>query len=109
MDGRTPGEPVDMNAGKSKRPQATVRIVAYAISSMFVWTHCCFAVAVVSRRGWNAVEARDRTEMKNPAQTVIVHHTALRYCAHPRDSVSQLAHIQHMHMQERAFDDIGYK
>ncbi|XP_016329903.1 peptidoglycan-recognition protein SC2-like isoform X1 [Sinocyclocheilus anshuiensis] len=79
MDGHAPGEPVDMNA-----------------------------VAVVSRRGWNAVEARDRTEMKNPAQTVIVHHTALRYCAHPPDSVSQLAHIQHMHMQERGFDDIGY-
>uniref|UniRef100_A0A8C1VZ26 Peptidoglycan recognition protein 5 n=1 Tax=Cyprinus carpio TaxID=7962 RepID=A0A8C1VZ26_CYPCA len=79
MDGHTPGEPVDMNA-----------------------------VAVVSRRGWNAVEARDRTEMKNPAQTVIVHHTALLYCAHPRDSVSELAHIQHMHMQERGFDDIGY-
>ncbi|XP_052439006.1 peptidoglycan recognition protein 5 [Carassius gibelio] len=79
MDGHTPGEPVDMNA-----------------------------VAVVSRRGWNALEARDKTETKNPAQTVIVHHTALRYCADPRDSVSELAHIQHMHMQERGFDDIGY-
>ncbi len=98
-----------MNAGKSMRPQATARI-GYALSSMCVWTHGCFAVAVVSRRGWNAVEARDRTEMKNPAQTVIVHHTALRYCARPRDSVSQLAHIQRMHMQERGFDDdIGYK
>ncbi|XP_016371513.1 peptidoglycan recognition protein 5 isoform X1 [Sinocyclocheilus rhinocerous] len=75
MNGHTPGEPVDMNA-----------------------------VAVVCRRAWNAVEPRDRTEMKSPAQTVIIHHTALRYC----DSVSQLAHIQHMHMQERGFDDIGY-
>uniref|UniRef100_A0A671LHD9 Peptidoglycan-recognition protein SC2-like n=2 Tax=Sinocyclocheilus anshuiensis TaxID=1608454 RepID=A0A671LHD9_9TELE len=68
MNGHTPGEPVNMNAGKSNRPQAI------------------------------------ETEMKSPAQTVIIHHTALRNC----DSISQLAHIQHMHMQERGFDDIGY-
>nr|AFE48097.1 peptidoglycan recognition protein 5 isoform A [Ctenopharyngodon idella] len=50
MDGHTPGETVDMNS-----------------------------VAVVCRRAWNAVDPRDRTEMKSPAQTVIVHHTALRF------------------------------
>ncbi|CAM4577541.1 unnamed protein product [Leuciscus chuanchicus] len=79
MDGHTPGETVDMNSA-----------------------------AVVCRRAWKAVDPRDRTAMKSPAQNVIVHHTALRYCSCPRDSVSQLAHIQRMHMQERSFDDIGY-
>ncbi|XP_043072719.1 peptidoglycan recognition protein 5 isoform X3 [Puntigrus tetrazona] len=79
MDGRAPGGPRDTDAA-----------------------------VVVSRRGWNAAEARDRTEMKGPARTVIVHHTALRYCSRPRDSLSELARIQRMHMQERGFDDIGY-
>lgn len=111
MDGHTPGETVDMNSGESNRPQAIARTVAYlyVISSILIWSYCCFAVAVVCRRAWNAVDPRDRTEMKSPAQTVIVHHTALRYCSNPCDSVPQLAHIQHMHMQERGFDDIGYK
>ncbi|NP_001037786.1 peptidoglycan recognition protein 5 [Danio rerio] len=62
----------------------------------------------VSRRGWDAVQPREMTQMESPAHTVIVHHTALRFCAHPRESVTELAHIQRMHMQERGFDDIGY-
>lgn len=70
---------------------------------------CCFSGLVVPRSGWKAVNPRIRTEMKGPAQTVIVHHTALWSCAQPRDSLSQLVHIQNMHMHEREFDDIGYK
>ncbi|XP_056622222.1 peptidoglycan recognition protein 5 [Triplophysa dalaica] len=63
---------------------------------------------VIPRSGWKAVNPRSRTEMKGPAQTVIVHHTALWSCVQSRDSLSQLAHIQNMHMHERGFDDIGY-
>jgi len=93
---------------ESNHPQAIARI-AYVISSILIWSHWCFAADVVCRRAWNAVDPRDRTAMKSPAQNVIVHHTALLFCSRPRDSVSQLAHIQRMHMQERGFDDIGYK
>ncbi|XP_051512290.1 peptidoglycan recognition protein 5 [Myxocyprinus asiaticus] len=79
LGGRTPGE----NAGMS-------------------------AVDIVSRSVWNAAAPRKRTEMTDPARRVIVHHTALWCCSQPRESLSQLAHIQHMHMRERDFDDIGY-
>ncbi|XP_043072718.1 peptidoglycan recognition protein 5 isoform X2 [Puntigrus tetrazona] len=103
MDGRAPGGPRDTDAGKNR---ATVR--TWRSRRVPSERALGFAAVVVSRRGWNAAEARDRTEMKGPARTVIVHHTALRYCSRPRDSLSELARIQRMHMQERGFDDIGY-
>lgn len=63
---------------------------------------------VIARSVWKAADPRIRTEMKGPARMVIVHHTALRYCVQPRDSLAQLAYIQNLHMHEREFDDIGY-
>ncbi|XP_052387886.1 peptidoglycan-recognition protein SC2-like [Carassius gibelio] len=101
MEKHTPGEPVDMERHTPGEPLHMERHTPGEPVDLN-------AVAVVCRRAWNAVEPRDRTEMKSPAQTVIIHHTALRFCAQPRESVSQLAHIQHMHVQERGFDDIGY-
>ncbi|XP_055030005.1 peptidoglycan recognition protein 5 [Misgurnus anguillicaudatus] len=72
------------------------------------WPDDLSSGGVISRRVWKAADPRVRTEMKGPARTVIVHHTALWSCVQPRDSLAQLAHIQNLHMHEREFDDIGY-
>ncbi|XP_076844894.1 peptidoglycan recognition protein 5 isoform X2 [Brachyhypopomus gauderio] len=65
-------------------------------------------VFIVSRNHWNAVEPRSRERMDGLAQQVIIHHTALGPCRQPHEYISQLTHIQKMHMEDRGFEDIGY-
>lgn len=64
---------------------------------------------VVSRLQWGAAAPKQKEALKGSAQRVVIHHTALQNCRGLADSKEHLVSIQSMHMNQRGFDDIGYK
>lgn len=69
----------------------------------------CFLVNIASRPQWGAAAPRQKERLKGSAQRVVIHHTAFPSCKSLTECKDQLVSIQRMHMQERGFDDIGYK
>lgn len=67
------------------------------------------AVSVIPRSVWKADDVQIREKLHKPADKLIIHHTALWSCWSQTQSISQLKHIQHLHIHERSFNDIGYK
>ncbi|TKS81270.1 Peptidoglycan-recognition protein SC2 [Collichthys lucidus] len=65
-------------------------------------------VNIVSRAQWGAAAPRKRETLKDCAQRVVIHHTALPICTGMKECVDRLVSIQRAHMTERRFDDIGY-
>ncbi|KAI5098308.1 peptidoglycan recognition protein 1, partial [Silurus meridionalis] len=63
---------------------------------------------VMPRRAWKAMDVQVRERLHQPADKVIIHHTALWSCWSETQSIEQLIHIQQMHIHERSFTDIGY-
>ncbi|KAK3548687.1 hypothetical protein QTP70_016435 [Hemibagrus guttatus] len=65
-------------------------------------------VSVIPRSAWKAADVQIREKLHKPAEKLIIHHTALWSCWSHMQSISQLIHIQHLHIHERGFNDIGY-
>lgn len=68
-----------------------------------------FPESVISRAEWGAVPPKSRAELDGPARKAVVHHTALAKCSGLSGCRDLLRSIQRFHMDERGFDDIGYK
>lgn len=68
-----------------------------------------FPVSIISRAQWGAAPAKSREEQKGPAQRAVIHHTALPKCSGLSGCTDLLLSIQRSHMNDRNFDDIGYK
>ncbi|XP_017275498.1 peptidoglycan recognition protein 5 isoform X2 [Kryptolebias marmoratus] len=65
-------------------------------------------VNIVSREQWGAAPPKQRETLREPAQGVVIHHTAFQSCRGLAECSDELVHIQRFHMNERDFDDIGY-
>ncbi|KPP63842.1 hypothetical protein Z043_117865 [Scleropages formosus] len=65
-------------------------------------------LTLVSRNQWGALVPLCKETLQYPAELAIIHHTALWSCHGSQDHLTQLRHIQKLHMQDRGFDDIGY-
>lgn len=69
----------------------------------------CLTVTIITRTQWGAAEPKGREKLKSPAGRAIVHHTALPGCSSLDQSKKLVQSIQRGHMNDRGFDDIGYK
>lgn len=85
-----------------------------SLKSSFQWEHkakrtCLASFSVVSRAHWGAAPPKRRENLRGPAQKVVIHHTALPKCSGLSGCRDRLLSIQRSHMNDRNFDDIGYK
>lgn len=85
-----------------------------SLKSSFQWEHkarrkCLASFSVISRDQWGAAPPKSIGKLSGLAQKVVIHHTALPKCSGLSGCSDQILSIQRSHMNERNFDDIGYK
>lgn len=69
----------------------------------------CFPGSVVPRARWGAAPPKGRVALEGPARRAVIHHTALPACSGLSECARLLRSIQRAHVDERGFDDVGYK
>ena len=64
---------------------------------------------IVSRREWRALGSKCSQKLRLPVRYVVVSHTAGAVCNTPASCLRQAQNVQHDHMQELGWCDVGYK
>ncbi|XP_075905933.1 peptidoglycan recognition protein 5 [Nelusetta ayraudi] len=65
-------------------------------------------VTIISREEWRAEPAKKKEPLKSIVQRVVIHHTDTRSSSNLEEGKNRVKSIQHYHMTEKEFDDIGY-
>lgn len=63
---------------------------------------------VVPRREWKALPSNCPTRLRHPVRYVVISHTAGSFCNSPDSCEQQARNVQHYHMKERYWCDVGY-
>lgn len=64
---------------------------------------------IVSRGQWGALASKCSQRLRQPVRYVVVSHTAGSVCNTPASCQKQAQNVQHYHMRELGWCDVGYK
>lgn len=66
-------------------------------------------MTIISRQEWGAAAPKAKEPLKGAVQRVVIHHTDTQTSTSVLEGRRQVFNIQSYHMNQRNFDDIGYK